>query len=103
MKNRTTSATDPTDTVIENLRTLIGEAEKILQDGAKEMEGDALAELRSRLESARVRAEALYEDTRKKVVAGAQQADEKIRAHPYESLAIAMGVGVLLGALIRRS
>jgi len=30
-------------------------------------------------------------------------ADSAIRAHPYESLAIALGVGVLLGALLRRN
>ena len=39
----------------------------------------------------------------RKVVAGARATDETIRAHPYESLAIALGVGVLLGALIRRN
>ena len=102
MKNRTATH-EITDTVIENLRTLIAEAEKILHEGAGEPAGEALAELRSRLEDARHRAEALYQDARKKVVAGAKQADETIRTHPYESLAIALGVGVLLGALIRRN
>lgn len=101
MKNRT-AAHESTDVVIENLRTLISEAEKIINEGAVEPTGEALADLRGRLEDARVRAEALYQDARKKVVAGARQADETIRSHPYESLAIALGVGVLLGALIRR-
>jgi ElaB/YqjD/DUF883 family membrane-anchored ribosome-binding protein len=101
MNNRTATP-DSTDAVIENLRTLISEAEKILSEGAAETGGAALAELRSRLEDARVRAETLYHDARDKVVSGAKQADETIRAHPYESLAVALGVGVLLGALIRR-
>ncbi len=100
MKNRTAEATD---VVIDNLRTLIAEAEKILNEkGATEPASEAMVDLRARLEEARVKAEHLYQDARRKVVAGAKQADEAIRAHPYESLAIALGVGVLLGALIRR-
>lgn len=46
--------------------------------------------------------EDIYGVARKKVVSGARQADDAIRSHPYESLAIALGVGVLLGALIKR-
>lgn len=104
MKNRTATAThETTDAVIENLRTLIADAEKILKEGAAEPAGEALADIRSRLEDARHRAEDLYKDARKKIVSGAKHADETIRAHPYESLAIALGVGVLLGALIRRN
>ncbi len=102
MKNRT-STHESTDAVIENLRSLIAEAEKILNEGAAEPASEALADLKARLEDARHRAEELYQDARKKVVAGARQADETIRAHPYESLAIALGVGVLLGALLRRN
>jgi ElaB/YqjD/DUF883 family membrane-anchored ribosome-binding protein len=102
MKNRT-STHESTDAVIENLRSLIAEAEKILNEGAAEPASEALADLKGRLEDARHRAEELYQDARQKVVAGARQADETIRAHPYESLAIALGVGVLLGALLRRN
>lgn len=99
MKNR---SADTADMVIDNLRTLIAEAEKILSESPGEPATEALATLRGRLEEARARAEHLYQDARKKVVASAKQADETIRAHPYESLAVALGVGVLLGALIRR-
>jgi ElaB/YqjD/DUF883 family membrane-anchored ribosome-binding protein len=44
-----------------------------------------------------------YGRARQGVVAGAQYTDETIRLHPYQSLAVALGVGVLVGALIRRS
>jgi ElaB/YqjD/DUF883 family membrane-anchored ribosome-binding protein len=43
-----------------------------------------------------------YGTAKEKVVAGARRTDETIRSHPYESLAVALGVGVLVGALIRR-
>jgi len=45
----------------------------------------------------------VYDRARHNVVAGAKYTDETIRQHPYQSLAIALGVGVLLGALIRRN
>ena len=34
--------------------------------------------------------------------AGAKATDEAIRDHPYQSIGIALGVGVLLGLLLRR-
>jgi len=40
----------------------------------------------------------LYDSAKEKVTEGARRTDEAIRAHPYESLAIALGVGVLIGA-----
>jgi ElaB/YqjD/DUF883 family membrane-anchored ribosome-binding protein len=36
------------------------------------------------------------------VVAGAKAADQIIRKHPYESIGIALGVGLLIGVLVRR-
>ncbi|HTJ78910.1 MAG TPA: hypothetical protein VL357_07920 [Rariglobus sp.] len=105
MKKNSASAdtAESPEQLIENLRTLITEAEKTL--GATFTEGaeDQLGDLRERLESARDKAQSLFEGARQKVTAGAKQADATIRSHPYESLAVALGVGVLLGALLRRS
>jgi ElaB/YqjD/DUF883 family membrane-anchored ribosome-binding protein len=36
------------------------------------------------------------------VVAGARCTDATIREHPYQSLALALGVGVIAGALLSR-
>ncbi len=102
MKNRSTTAESP-EALAENLRTLIAEAEKALAASVGEHAEGHLADLHDRLESARERIATLYADTRTKVTAGAKQADTTIRAHPYESLAIALGVGVLLGAVLRRN
>ena len=63
---------------------------------------EKLNELRERFSDLQAKASNLYSDARRKVVAGARATDETIRTHPYESLALALGVGVLLGALIRR-
>ena len=44
----------------------------------------------------------VYTGARKKVIAGAKYTDETIRANPYQSLAIAAGVGLLVGVLLGR-
>ena len=44
----------------------------------------------------------VYARARKRVVAGAACTDTAIRDHPYQSLAIALGVGLIIGVLVRR-
>ena len=63
---------------------------------------EKLAELRERLsaaiESAKVAAKRLEEKT----VAAAKATDQCIREHPYQTLGLALGLGVLVGFLIGR-
>ncbi len=44
----------------------------------------------------------MYEGAKQRVVAGAKSTDQAIRANPYQSLAIAAGVGLLVGVLLGR-
>ncbi|MBC8039018.1 MAG: DUF883 family protein [Opitutaceae bacterium] len=101
MSTKKASAESP-EQIMENLRTLIAEAEKTL--GAEFTEGaeESMGALRERLAEAKQKAEHYLLIVRDKVVQGAKQTDIAIRAHPYESLAIALGVGVLLGVLLGR-
>src|SRR4051812_38791151 len=101
MKNRTESS-HTAEELIENLRSLIAEAEATLSGDVVEKSNETLAELRSRLESGLNRLNGYYSQAKQRVVAGAKVTDDTIRTHPYESAAIALAVGVLLGALIRR-
>jgi ElaB/YqjD/DUF883 family membrane-anchored ribosome-binding protein len=96
------AAVESPEQIMENLRTLIAEAEKTL--GAEFTEGaeESIGALRDRLTETKEKAEHYLAVVRDKVVQGAKQTDSAIRAHPYESLAIALGVGVLLGALLAR-
>lgn len=102
MKNRSSSTESP-EQLAESLRTLIAEAEKALTTSVSDHAEGHLADLHERLESARDRVATMCADAKVKVVAGAKEADATIRSHPYESLAIALGVGVLLGAVLRRN
>lgn len=87
---------------MENLRTLIAEAEKTLGTEFTEGAEESIGALRDRLSETKQKAEHYLSVVRDKVVQGAKQTDSAIRAHPYESLAIALGVGVLLGAFLAR-
>ncbi|MBW8781335.1 MAG: DUF883 family protein [Verrucomicrobia bacterium] len=102
MKKNDTASTDSPEELLEQLRELVAEAEKTINEGLSEGAQDRLSNLRERLQNAREQAMEALASARNKVVAGAKQADATIRSHPYESLAVALGVGVLLGALLRR-
>lgn len=86
-----------------HIKSLMAEAEAMLAGPAGSHTTDRLADIKERLSAAQERFSELYGVAKKKVIAGAKATDETIRSHPYESLAIALGVGVLIGALIRRN
>jgi ElaB/YqjD/DUF883 family membrane-anchored ribosome-binding protein len=103
MKTETDRTQTPED-VLNELRSLVSEAERILAEtspGGRDC--DAMLEaLRERMRAAQERLASAYKETRQKVVAGAKYADETIRDNPYQSIAIALGVGLLAGALLGR-
>lgn len=115
MKNRqdTGSTAETPEQLIEHISRLMAEAEAMLAGPHTDQASGKLANIRDRLESARdqlgsayARArEGLsdaYDRARKGVTAGARYTDQTIRDYPYQSLAVALGVGVLIGALIGR-
>jgi ElaB/YqjD/DUF883 family membrane-anchored ribosome-binding protein len=96
-----TESTTPSD-LLNDLKNLVTEAEKMMGESITEHTAAAVDTLRSRFESAHARLAELSADVKKQVVAGARCTDQTIRANPYQSLAIAAGVGVLVGVLIGR-
>jgi ElaB/YqjD/DUF883 family membrane-anchored ribosome-binding protein len=103
MKNDSVSKAETPEEVAEHISRLMDEAEAMLVGPVSDRVASKFGDLRERLEHLQTKAADAYGDARKKMVAGAKVTDETIRSHPYESLAIALGIGVLLGALIRRS
>lgn len=102
MSTKKSTAETP-EQIVENLRALIAEAEKAIGGEFTAGAEESLSGLRDRLAETKQKAEHYLSVARDKVVHGAKQADATIRSHPYESLAVALGVGVLIGALIRRN
>jgi ElaB/YqjD/DUF883 family membrane-anchored ribosome-binding protein len=106
MKNRNGHHTaESPEQLIHNIQSLMAEVEALVAaPGSVDAEtGSKLGQLQEKLSGASEKVQEFYQSARKRVVAGAHQADETIRSHPYQSLAVALGVGVLLGVLIRRS
>ena len=101
MKNNKTSAQTPKD-LLNDLHALVADAEKMMGDSISEHTADAVSALRVRYDAASERMGELYDGARKRVVAGAKCTDEAIRENPYQSIAIAAGVGLLVGVLLGR-
>ncbi len=101
MKNNKSTAQTPKD-LLHDLQTLVAEAEKMMGDSLSEHTADAVSALRTRYDAAHERMGELYDGAKKRVVAGAKCTDEAIRENPYQSIAIAAGVGLLVGVLLGR-
>lgn len=101
MKNNKDTVHTPKELLTE-LQSLVAEAETMMTDSLTEHSTEALSNLRARFGAAQERMGELYDGAKKKVVAGAKYTDTAIRENPYQSLAIALGVGVLVGVLIGR-
>ena len=102
MKKQNHAPAQSPEELLNDLRTLVAEAEKMMESSVNEHSEEALEAVRVRVEAAQERLTALYDGTRKKVVDGARATDAAIRANPYQAVAIAVGVGVLVGLLLGR-
>ena len=90
-----------TDRLVSDLKTVTKDAEELLKTVSGE-EGNGSRELRARLSSAIQSAKETYRRLQEKAAAGAKATDKAIREHPYESLGVAFGVGLLVGVLVAR-
>jgi ElaB/YqjD/DUF883 family membrane-anchored ribosome-binding protein len=84
-----------------DLKVLTHDAEALMQATAGQA-GEKVGELRHRLAAALETAKATCQRLEEKAIAGAKAADKTIRAHPYESIGVAFGVGLLIGVLVGR-
>jgi len=91
--------------VLTDLKTLSRDAEDLLKATASDVSEKA-KEARTRvavaLERARTTCIHLQEQTVATAKAAVKQADIVIRDHPYESIGVAFGVGLLIGVLVTR-
>lgn len=90
-----------TDRLVSDLKTVAHDAEDLLKASAGEVTEKA-REARARLAVALERAKDACGCLQEKAVAGARATDKVIRDHPYQSLGIALGIGVLVGLLVSR-
>ena len=91
--------------VLRDLKTLARDAEALLKATAGDLSKKgkaARARLAGALEHAKATGAQLQEQTIASAKAAAKRADTVIRDHPYESIGVAFGIGVLVGVLVTR-
>ena len=80
----------------------LAEDAQALLSATVDVAGDKVAEARKRLAAALERGKEVCSRAREKVAEGAKAADEAVHEHPYQAIAIGVGVGVVLGYLLAR-
>lgn len=84
-----------------DLHAVIRDAEELLKATGGQS-GEHVSAVRARLTAAMESAKATAHKVQEKAVAAAKATDQVIRTHPYESLGVAFGVGLLVGVLVTR-
>jgi ElaB/YqjD/DUF883 family membrane-anchored ribosome-binding protein len=93
------------DRVVADLKALIRDSEDLLKATASDLSEkakDARARLNAALDRANHTCHDLQEQTAAKAREVAQKTDAAIRTHPYESIGIGFGLGLLIGVLVGR-
>ena len=98
MKTHTTHKTHETEEVGEHL---MADAQALLSATAHVAE-EKVVEARKRLTAAIEKGKETWHAVQEKAVAGAKATDQVIRDNPYKALGIALGVGAIIGYLLRR-
>ena len=80
---------------------LMQDAQELLAATAHVAE-EKVIEARKRLSAAIDKGREVWSTVQEKAVAGAKATDQVIRENPYKSIGIAVGVGVIIGYLLRR-
>jgi ElaB/YqjD/DUF883 family membrane-anchored ribosome-binding protein len=87
--------------LVQDLKTVVQDAEELIKATAGEL-GEKAKEARQRLGSTLAAARQSLAELEKKAIAGARATDRLIREHPYPSIGIAFGLGLLIGVLVNR-
>ena len=88
-----------------DLGAIAADVEALLRataDDTSDQAKETRARLTAALEKAKATCQELQSQGVESVKAAVNKADQDIRAHPYEAIGVALGAGILLGALLRR-
>ena len=89
------------DKLINDFKAVMRDGEALIKGSAGDL-GEKAREARARLDASLAAAKRNFHRAEARAWEGARVTDEVIREHPYESVGIAFGVGLLLGVLITR-
>jgi ElaB/YqjD/DUF883 family membrane-anchored ribosome-binding protein len=80
----------------------LAEDARALMAATADVAGEKVGEARKRLAAALDSGRQIYGRVRDKAVDGAKAVDETVRENPYQAIAIALGVGAVIGYLAAR-
>ncbi len=91
-----------TEKLLQDLKAVVHDGEEVLRAGAQDLSERGMA-ARERLAAALEVAKETRRKLEERAVASARATDRVIREHPYQSIGVAFGVGMLIGVLMNRS
>jgi ElaB/YqjD/DUF883 family membrane-anchored ribosome-binding protein len=86
----------------DELKALVAEAETLMAGALAEPTNDVPGNLHARFNAAQERVADACAGAKKGIIAGAKSTDATIRENPYQSLALTLGMGLLVGVLLGR-
>ena len=87
---------------ISNDVSALAEDARAFMHATADVAGEKVTEARQRLNAALERSKEMYGRVREKAVEGARATDQAVHEHPYQAIAIGVGVGALIGFLVAR-
>ena len=84
--------------LLADLKVLVQDAEALVKAAGGNLAEKSRTELHATLERLKVAASRAQD----KAAAGAARADRLVRDHPYESIGLAFGIGLLIGVMLKR-
>ena len=101
MKNNSDTAPQSPRDILDELETLVAEAEEMAAESAASA-SNGVESLRDRFEAVKERFRELYDDARDGLATGAESTGRLVRSNPVRSLALAAGVGLIVGVMLGR-
>jgi len=95
------TTTEANAKLVSDLKAVVRDAEELMKATAGQA-GEKLTELRGRLGTALESAKGTCDRLQEKTVKAAKATDECIREHPYQTIGVAFGLGLLIGVLVAR-
>src|SRR5882757_2976329 len=81
----------------------LAEDARALMSATADVAGEKVGDARKRLAAALDRGREFAGDVRDRAIEGAKVADEAVREHPYQAIAIGIGIGALIGYIVGRA
>lgn len=94
-------ATTP-EKLIRDVKVVVEDAEELIKATAGDI-ADKTREARAKLAGALVVAKETCSKLEETALASAHATNNVVRGHPYETMGVAFGLGLLLGVLLKRS